>query len=102
MASSLESLDLRVTALEQWRAAADPHDATGGPAVTVSEAPAEDAPADNAPGEDAPAEDAPVEPQQTAPEERGWVRHLLVFWRVGFGPTKIFEMMFACGTFRPL
>ena len=87
MASSLESLDLRVTALEQWRAAADPHDATGGPAVTVSEAPAED---------------APVEPQQTAPEERGWVRHLLVFWRVGFGPTKIFEMMFACGTFRPL
>lgn len=55
LASSLESLDLRVTALEQWRAAADPHDATGGPAVTVSEAPAED---------------APVEPQQTAPEER--------------------------------
>jgi len=97
LASSLESLDLRVTALEQWRAAAAPHDATGGPAVTVSEAPAEDAPADNAP-----VEDAPAEPQQTAPEERGWVRHLLVFWRVGFGPTKIFEMMFACGTFRPL
>ncbi|CAL1163233.1 unnamed protein product, partial [Cladocopium goreaui] len=65
LASSLESLDLRVTALEQWRAAAAPHDATGGPAVTVSEAPAEDAPADNAP-----VEDAPAEPQQTAPEER--------------------------------
>ena len=55
LASSLESLDLRVTALEQWRA--DP--------VDIAEVAAEDVP-----------EDAPVEPQETTPEERGWVRFL--------------------------
>ena len=64
-ASTLESLDLRITALEQWRATADPAD----PADPDAGHPAS-----------APTEEAPVEPPQTTPEERGWVRVFQVSW----------------------
>lgn len=55
VAGTMEALDLRITALEQWRATATADPDAGHPAATMAEAATEE---------------APVEPPQRTPEER--------------------------------